>query len=58
MRNSDKINSELRRENKVHIDELIKRVDDLTRSNDELKHRLFYYENAHTPHPIPVAEKV
>ena len=52
MRNFDKIISELRRENeqhRSHIDELRKRVDELTRSNDELKHRLSYYENAHTP---------
>ena len=52
MRNFDKIISELRRENeqhRSHIDELRKRVDELTRSNDELKHKLSYYENAHTP---------
>ncbi len=59
MSKTDKIDSELRRENKQQkliIDELVKYVDDLTRtinsltrSNDKLKHKLSYYENPHMP---------
>ncbi len=59
MSKTHKIDSELRRENKqckLIIGELVKYVDDLTRavnrltkSNDELKHKLFYYDNPHTP---------
>ena len=66
MSKTDKIDSELRRENKQQkliIDELVKYVDDLTRSNnrmtrtinsltrsnDKLKHKLFYYDNPHAP---------
>ena len=62
MSKTHKIDSELRRENKQQkliIDELVKYVDDLTRSNnrmtrtinsltssnDKLKHKLSYYDN-------------
>ncbi len=66
MSKTDKIISELKRETKQQksiIGELVKYVDDLTRSNnritktinsltksnDKLKHKLFYYDNPHTP---------
>ncbi len=66
MSKTDKIISELKRETKQQksiIGELVKYVDDLTRSNnrmtrtinsltksnDKLKHKLSYYDNPHTP---------
>ncbi len=59
MSKTHKIDSELRRENKQlglvivdlkkHNKSLTRTINSLTKLNDKLKHKLFYYDNPHTP---------
>ncbi len=59
MSKTNKIDSELRLENKQlrlvivdlkkHNKSLTRTINSLTKLNDKLKHKLFYYDNPHTP---------